>query len=386
MIRHLVLFFVSDSRNSHRRRGFMIPTGFVWHEDYLLHDVGEMTYTFKNGEKMNVQDEFENPRRALLIKEILEKTGVLSKMTPFSPYYASTEDLLRVHSESHVHDMKEACRRGTREIGLDVYGCSISEQVARLSAGGAMKAVDICMTEDMNQVYSLIRPPGHHAGRDMAMGFCIYNNVAIAASYALEKYNLQRILILDWDVHHGNGTEDIFYDRDDVLFISIHEDNNYPANSGQVDRVGRSQGEGYNINIPLPPGTGDSGYRLVFEKVISPVVAQYQPELIIVSAGQDCNVLDPSARMMVSRDGFCYFGRKIRELASEFALGRLAIIQEGGYSLPYLPIATLGVIEGVTGVTTDFDDPHDISEGSMDENVYRALEKSIAVQKKYWNI
>lgn len=362
----------------------MIETGFIWSEDYLLHEVGQMTYTFENGESMKVQDEFENSRRAVLIKEMLEKTDLLSSMISFSPYYASEEDLLRVHSLDHIRDMKEACQSGIREIGSDVYGCPISEQIARLSAGGAMKAVDICMKESIKQAYSLIRPPGHHASRDMAMGFCIYNNVAVAASYAIEKYNLNRVLILDWDVHHGNGTEDIFYERDDVLFISIHEENNYPENSGQVESNGKARGMGYNVNIPLPPGTGDGGYKLAFERIIAPIVSQFKPEFIMISAGQDCNALDPSGRMLVSREGFRFFGSKMKALANEYAQGRIAVIQEGGYSLPYVPIATLGVIEGLTEVQTGFDDPHGITEGTIDENVYRALDKVIESQKGHW--
>lgn len=363
----------------------MIPTGFIWDEKYLKHDVGEMKYNFKNSNVIEVGPEFEHPQRAIVIKEILAKTGVLEKMVPFSPYEAKTEDLLRVHSEEHIKWVMEACKKGIREIGPEAYGNSMSEEIARLSAGGAMKAVDICMEEEeINQAYALIRPPGHHATTDMAMGFCLYNNVAVAASYAIEKYHLTKVLILDWDVHHGNGTEEIFYERNNVLFISIHEDSYFPLNSGEINKIGSGEGEGFNINIPLPPLTGDEGYQRTFIEVIEPIVQQYEPDLILVSAGQDSNAFDPLARMMVLRPGFRYMGRKIRELAKQYANGKLAILQEGGYSIPYLPIATLGVIEGLMDIEIDWQDPHQIPKRALDPKVIKTIEKVKKVHAAHW--
>lgn len=364
----------------------MIKTGFIWDDRYLRHDVGDMKYVFKNGEEMGVFSEFENPKRAVVIKEMLEKTGLLEKMSPYVPYQAKEEDLLRVHTKEHIERINEACTKGIREVGPEAFVISISEEVARLSAGGAMKAVDVCMSEeDIQQAYALIRPPGHHAERDQAMGFCLYNNVAVAASYVLEKYDAKKVLVLDWDVHHGNGTEEIFYERDDVLVLSIHEDGYFPLQSGAVESLGRGRGEGYNINIPLPPLTGDEGYELTFEEIIEPVVQQYKPDIILVSAGQDANALDPLARMMVLRSGFRYMGRKIRELAAQYANGRLAVLQEGGYSLPYLPIATLGVLEGLMDVEVDWEDPHPFPKRELDPKVNEAIEMVKTKLKNYWS-
>lgn len=179
------------------------------------------------------------------------------------------------------------------------------------------------------------------------MGFCLFNNVAVAVEYAKEKYGLERILVLDWDVHHGNGTQDIFYQDQSVLFISIHQDKNYPLEGGEVSEIGELEGEGFNINVPLMPGCGDYEYTEVIDQIVAPAVRAYQPQLIIVSAGQDANIYDPLSRMMVTREGFKAMTAKIRELAAEHCNSRLVIIQEGGYSLPYFPIATLGVIEGL---------------------------------------
>ncbi|SFE86844.1 class II histone deacetylase [Alteribacillus iranensis] len=363
----------------------MIKTGFIWDKRYLEHDVGDLIYTFSNGDTMGATPEFENPKRAVVIKEMLEKTGMASKMTSYVPYEAEDKDLLRVHTKEHIQHVVDCCEKGVREIGPEAYAIPVSEKIARLSAGGAMKAVDVCLGEgDIDQAYALIRPPGHHAESNQAMGFCLYNNASVAASYARETYGAKKVLILDWDVHHGNGTEEIFYENDDILVISIHEEAYFPLDTGQLENIGEGKGKGYNINIPLPPLTGDEGYMLTFEEVIEPVIRQYQPDLILVSAGQDANALDPLARMMVLRSGFRYMGRKIRELAEEYSNGKLAILQEGGYSLHYLPVATLGVIEGLMNVDSEWEDPHLVPERELDPKVIQTLNHVKKVLEPYW--
>jgi len=248
-----------------------------------------------------------------------------------------------------------------------------------------MKAVDTVMeSETTKKVYAQIRPPGHHASSDQAMGFCFYNNVAVGAAYAIEHYGLKRVVILDWDVHHGNGTQDIFYERDDVLVISIHEAEYFPLESGQVHEVGQGKGEGYNINIPVPSLTGNEGYQYVFESIIAPVISQFEPELIIVSAGQDANALDPISRLMVTREGFKYMANKMRELAETYCEGRLIVAQEGGYNLAYLPIATMGVIEGLTGVDINWKDPHVLPQRNTPPALFEAIDNVINYQKSFW--
>lgn len=362
----------------------MKPTGFVFHEDYRKHDTGEQIYTVEK-QMLNVGLEFENHLRVHLIREMLEKSGLLANMTPFVPQPAAEADLLRVHTQRHVSQMKEIAHTGQRVFGPEAYGCPVSEEIARLSAGGALKAVDIAMNdEEIMQAYALIRPPGHHAGTDQAMGFCLYNNVAIAARYALEVYGLERVAIVDWDVHHGNGTQEIFYQDQNVLFISIHEAGYFPLDSGNAEEVGEGEGEGCNINIPLPPATGDEGYRYTFEQLVLPILEEYKPQLLLVSAGQDPCGLDPLSRMMVMRPGFRYMATALRELAEKVCEGRLAVLQEGGYSLPYLPIATLGVMEGLMDCESNFHDPHAIPYRPVTQELIQAIKTCEKALAPYW--
>lgn len=363
----------------------MKPTGFIFHEDYVKHDTGNQTYALENKQSLDVGLEFENHLRVRFIKEMLEKSGLLANMTTFVPKPATEVDLLRVHTQRHIDNMQEICRKELRVFGQEAYGCRVSEEIARLSAGGALKAVDIAMDDDeMKQAYALIRPPGHHASSDQAMGFCLYNNVAVAARYALESYGLDRVAIVDWDVHHGNGTQDIFYQDKNVLFISIHEAGYYPLNTGNAEEVGDGEGEGYNVNIPLPPATGDAGYQYTFEKLVIPILEEYKPQLLLISAGQDPNGLDPLSRMMVMRPGFRYMAQTLRELSERVCEGRLVILQEGGYSLPYLPIATLGVIEGLMDCEVNFHDPNVIPNRPVNQELIEAIETCEQIFAPYW--
>ncbi|MGE5704101.1 MAG: class II histone deacetylase [Clostridia bacterium] len=363
----------------------MKQTGFIFHEDYLKHDTGEQIYAAGEGKTVNVGLEFENHFRARYIHDMLDKTGLLAKMTPFAPKVATEEDLLRVHTQRHIDEMKEIAGKGLRVFGQEAYGCPVSEEIARLSAGGALQAVDIALDgDDIKQSYALIRPPGHHASSDKAMGFCLYNNVAVAARYAQEVYGLKRVAIVDWDVHHGNGTQDIFYEDDSVLFISLHEANYFPANTGHVEELGEGRGKGYNINIPLPSATGNDGYMHALKRLVIPILEEYQPELLLISAGQDPNGMDPLSRMMVMRPGFRDMARALREVAERVCDGRLVVLQEGGYSLPYLPIATLGVVEGLMDVQVDFNDPHYIPNRPVTDELIRAVQQCERAFAPFW--
>jgi acetoin utilization deacetylase AcuC-like enzyme len=194
-----------------------------------------------------------------------------------------------------------------------------------------------------------------------AMGFCIFNNTAIAAHHARNVYGLERIMIVDWDVHHGNGTQDAFYSDPGVLFISVHQQNWYPKLSGELDQVGRGAGTGYTMNIPLPAGTGDRGYLATFEQLILPVALQYRPQLIIVTAGQDASWLDPLAHMMVTMDGFRQMAHLMVELAEEVCEGRIVVLQAGGYSPAYVPYCTAAVVEALVDIDLGIVDLYDSS-------------------------
>jgi acetoin utilization deacetylase AcuC-like enzyme len=228
-----------------------------------------------------------------------------------------------------------------------------------------------------------VRPSGHHAGPDFAMGFCYYNNAAIAARQAQQVHGVKRVAIVDWDVHHGNGTQAVFYNDPSVLYISLHEVDNFPLNSGAIDELGEGAGYGANICIPLPPGTGNAGYRYAFEQVVLPALRAFAPQLIVISAGQDPSPFDPQGRMRVQRTGFSYMAQAARELAQEVCGGRIVVLQEGGYSLPYLPIATLGVLEGLTGWQADFVDPHTLQQHPIQMSEIAAVTAARVAQQVF---
>lgn len=245
------------------------------------------------------------------------------------------------------------------------------------------------MEGKVDNVYALTRPPGHHAEAQEGMGFCIFNNVAIAAKYAKRKYNLDRILVLDWDVHHGNGTEQAFYDDDSTLFISIHQDRLFPPERGYVEHCGEGKGEGYNVNIPLPAGTGNAGYMHAFEKIVEPIVDQFKPELILVSAGQDPSFFDPLARMMVTSEGFYRFLEFMKKLAEKHCDGRLVLSHEGGYSAAYVPFCSMAIVEALSEQKSGVEDPFMDAFGVPVETLFpheeEAVQRVMEQQSKYWD-
>lgn len=331
-----------------------MTTAFIWDKRFYAHDLGRQKYNFKDGDFLQSGLAFENPQRLEITYDLLNKTGLLNKMKAFTPYVAAEKDILRAHSKEMLNKVrKNKSVKSPVEVGEAALMAKDTYETALLSAGGAMKAIDVLYEqEDVKQSYAFIRPPGHHATYSSPMGFCIFNNVAIASEYAKAKYEVEKVFILDWDVHHGNGTQDIFYEDESVFFVSIHQDRNYPLYGGEVSEIGKGKGKGFNMNIPLIPGCGNLEYLRVIEEIVEPVIKSYKPDLILVSAGQDANLYDPLSRMMVDRDGFRMMMEKIRAMAIKHSHGKLAVFQEGGYSLPYFPLATLGVFEGLLNIKT----------------------------------
>jgi acetoin utilization deacetylase AcuC-like enzyme len=244
---------------------------------------------------------------------------------------AERPELLAVHPESHVAAIEALCARGGGAIDADTFAVGATWEAALRAAGGAVALVDALLGGEAAVGVSALRPPGHHAEHDRAMGFCFFNNVAAAARRATAAHGLERVLILDWDVHHGNGTNDIFHAADDVLFVSIHEFPLYPG-TGPASDVGSGAGEGYTVNAPVPGGTGDLGYRSLVEHLAGELIAAWEPQLVLVSAGFDPHRDDPLASCRVTEAGFAAMAASVRRAADRVG-APLGLVLEGGYDL-----------------------------------------------------
>ena len=245
----------------------------------------------------------------------------------------SRTELNAAHQPGYIHGLKQAMSRAPGYVdSAPTYIVPESFEVARLAAGGAIRAVEAVLSGEAISAFALVRPPGHHAVADQPMGFCLFNNVAVAARHARLQPGIERVLIVDFDVHHGNGTQDIFYDDPSVLFISSHQEGIYPG-TGALDETGAGAGQGFNINLPLPDGAGDDAFERLTAEIIAPAAARFRPNLMLVSAGFDAHWLDPLAGLQLTLNGYARLARSLAQIAQESCGGRLALTLEGGYHL-----------------------------------------------------
>lgn len=317
-----------------------MKAGLVYDPIYLQHDTG-----------LHV----ENARRLEAIVSHLEQTGLKQQLTAIKPRPATIAELSLVHREEHISHIREVAQQGGGWLDTDTVMSASSYEAALYAAGGVIKATEAVMDGEVDSAFALVRPPGHHATPRRAMGFCLFNNVAVAARYALARYGLEHILIIDFDVHHGNGTQEAFYDDPQVLYISTHQHPLYPG-TGSISETGDGAARGTTVNIPLPSGCGDDEYEQVFTRIIVPAAERFNPQLIMVSAGYDLHWADELALMQVSISGFARMIEIIRGLADELCDGRLVLSLEGGYHLEALAASvktTFDVLLGKAGV----DDP-----------------------------
>jgi acetoin utilization deacetylase AcuC-like enzyme len=278
----------------------------------------------------------ESPQRLTAIIEKLKVDGLYSELHVVTPEPAAREWLITVHSSYYIERVKESCKNGISY--LDSSDTPISEktyEAALMAAGGVLRAVDAVMQKKIKNAFCAVRPPGHHALEDRAMGFCVFNNIAIAARYIQKKYNLQKVLIVDWDVHHGNGTEATFYDDPSVLYFSVHQYPFYPGTGRQADK-GSGKGLNYNINVPLPAGSGDDDYLKVFREKLEPAAIEFSPEFVLISAGFDACEDDLLGGMNITPNGFAQLTQIVKSIAEKCCEGRLISILEGGYNLDAL--------------------------------------------------
>lgn len=290
----------------------------------------------------------EHAGRLEAIDRALSTAGLPDRLLHVEPRIPTAEDLLAAHTEAHLLRLEATRDQPAGRLELDTYVTRHSDEVARLAVGAVLALTDTVLTGTAANGLAAIRPPGHHATPARAMGFCLLNNVAIAARYAQRRHDVGRIAIVDYDVHHGNGVQDIFYEDPSVLYVSTHQSPLYPG-TGALDEVGAGAGQGYTLNVPLPPGVGDAGYHAAFSQVIAPAVRRFAPEILFVSVGFDAHWTDPLAQMALSLTGYDALARTLLDLADELCDGRLVIVLEGGYHLQALAFGWLNTVRALLG-------------------------------------
>lgn len=292
----------------------------------------------------------ESPERLEAIWEALQVAPLPPGITWPTPMPATLPQVRRVHHSSLIDQIRTIAARGGGRVDIDTLVSSRSFDAALIAAGAAIQAVREVIARPRSRAFALVRPPGHHATPSTAMGFCLFNNVAIAVREALAGSGLQRVAIVDFDVHHGNGTQDAFFEDPHVLFCSLHQFPLYPG-TGRIDEIGEGAARGHTINVPLPPGAGDAAYSMAFNRVVEQALRRFQPELIVVSAGFDAHWADPLAEMRVSTSGFIAMTQHLDRLADELCGGRLAFVLEGGYDLGALASSVVAVVTTLGGGT-----------------------------------
>jgi acetoin utilization deacetylase AcuC-like enzyme len=297
----------------------------------------------------NISGHPEHAGRIRSVWQKLEAARLLGRVKMIEPQPV-TDDLLRtVHTAEYVNIFNWIpSQEQLVQFDPDTYALPVSPEVARLSAGGVVAAVDAVLSGQAENGFAVVRPPGHHALAERGMGFCLLGNVPLAVKHAQQKFGLQRVMVVDYDVHHGNGTQDMFYSDDSVLFISTHQFPFYPG-TGALNEVGSGKGQGYTINIPLAAGNGDKNYALIYDEILWRAVRRYLPELIIVSAGFDAHWTDPLAMMRLSLSGYAHLTRELISMAEEVCDGKIVFAMEGGYDLNALGYGWVNVAHALLG-------------------------------------
>jgi len=287
-----------------------------------------------------------NPERPQRIEAMIEMAESLRRpnLKFLTPRAATLDEIAMCHGVDYIQDVERTASLDRFDFDLDTHSSRDSYQTALLAAGGVLTAVEAVMDGDANNAFAIVRPPGHHALPNRAMGFCFFNNLAIAAEWLIKVRGLKRVMIVDWDVHHGNGSQEMFYESAEVLYTSIHQFPHYPG-TGSFHEIGYGPGTGYTINMPMPAEFGNSEYLRAFDRLIMPIGRHFKPEFILVSAGFDCHFRDPLAQMRVTEAGFAAMARRVNRLAAECCGGKVVAALEGGYDLEAIAQSGRVVIE-----------------------------------------
>ncbi|WP_437880444.1 class II histone deacetylase [Pseudomonas sp. LRF_L74] len=338
----------------------MRKTAFFHDEQCFWHSGGLFALTLPVGgwvEPPSGSAHAESPESKRRLKNLVEVSGLGRSLDHQGGEPVSLEQMLRVHTPQYLHRFRQLCEAGGGLLDPGAPVGPSTYEIARVSAGLVCNAVRQVLQGHCSNAYVLSRPPGHHCLPDQAMGFCYLNNIAIAIEEARAHLGLQRVAVIDWDVHHGNGTQSIFYERSDVLSISIHQQRAYPRGYTGEDDIGSGAGYGYNLNLALPPGSGHETYMHAMQQLVLPALERFEPELIMVACGFDASGVDPLGRMLLHSDSYRQMTRMLREAAERLCQGRLVLAHEGGYAEAYVPFCGLATIEALSGLTTEVLDP-----------------------------
>lgn len=366
-------------------------TAYTYDSRFLLHDTGVDEVRLPNGEVLDPEPHPSSVRITRRTAQLIEKSGLLRDVDQVPARSATVDEITRFHDASYVEEVRKLTSEGGGELHRNTPVVRGTWDAALLSAGTSIALTRAVVEGQARNAFGLVRPPGHHATADEGMGYCVFNNAVLGALHARDS-GIGRVVVIDWDVHHGNGIQSAFWDDPDALFVSLHQDNWFPGGSGTIEEVGGGDAEGTTVNVALPPGTGDRGYERAFERIVEPILRSFNPGLILVSSGTDASMMDPLGRMIVTSAGFREIATRTRVLADELCEGRLVVLQEGGYSAGYAPFCSLAVLEGLVGTRTEVEDPlagdSELAQAMVElrDEQEQAIDRVRAVHSRYWEL
>jgi acetoin utilization deacetylase AcuC-like enzyme len=326
----------------------------------------------------------ESPRRVKAFQDILGDSSLQGQLSELTPRQADAKELALVHTAEHIERVERSAEKPLTSFDFDTQATENSYEVASLAVGGIFNLLDEIWTGRCSRGFACVRPPGHHAEPNKAMGFCLFNNVALGARYLKEAHGARKVMIVDVDVHHGNGTQAVFYDTSDVLYVSMHQFPAFPG-TGNFGEVGSGEGEGFTVNIPMGKGHGDADFSKVIYFIVNPLAQAYEPDMILVSCGFDLYYRDPLGGMRGTGDGYGLMTFFLLGIAEKVCRGRIAFIMEGGYSLRGIRECALRVMQELCGVSSVPGKSIDKVVGARPKKV-SAIAKAMEVQRKYWKI
>jgi len=346
-------------------------TGIVKDSRYLQHTAGA--------------SHPESPERLASVYEMLDNPNMSWKYIPIEPREASHDEIAYVHTASYIDYIASTAGKSHVILDPDTMTSPETYEIAKLAVGGTCNAIDAVMTGEVDNAFAFVRPPGHHAGAGNSAGFCVFNNVAIGAMHAMKKHGLKRILIVDWDLHHGNGTQKIFDADRRVMYFSTHQYPYYPGTGGLLE-IGEGQALGYTINVPLRHGAVNGTFISAFRKILEPVAQAFRPELILVSAGFDTHAQDPLGGMRVTPDGFAAMARVLLNIADQCCSGRMVAVLEGGYHVMGLTRSVKAMLEEMFDETYCTEQMLAAMEQEADENNKPVIRSVMTALQPYWDV